>query len=465
MFLLFFKLVGKMFSVLVRPTSCRSAHQCASNNQCASSRRPSCGAWKVGRGLFGIVTTIASVYYFSRVLLLLLSVGAVLTSLFISAIPTILMVLMLAVPISLVWRYMNSQPRSMVWEIVQPVASTDGPLLQRGDRGAGVAQLQNQLNQLGYMEPNAIRYGAGMFGPFTQEAVCRVQRRMGIQPTGHYDSTIKASLQKQLTQMSKGAVIQAGHGNTTDQTHTAQKQAQDSPSNVRQGICCVKPMHRARRGSATQMTIRPDAQQAMLVHAAQNEVHVAPARAAAKQVTQLAPNSHPVPNQEWKGIWCDACKVSPIVGSRFTKQLQHDTYDLCQGCFIKQSTADQASFTEAVHVQAKKQNKQRVCTQPTTSRQTTTKQVSETQVIRAHRYGEAYPLTGSGNAAKNVPELIAELNRVKPVTSIFPVEWRPMVRDLQEMGFAQEASQVMVMETKGSLREAVKRLVAAERLS
>merc|ERR1712166_567613 len=464
MFLLFFKLVGKMCANLCGPTSLSSA----SNSQCASSRRPSCGAWKVGRGLVRIVFTIASVYYFSHVLLFLLSVGAVLTSLFICAIPTMLMVLMLAIPLALGWRYMNSQPRSMVWQIVQPVASCkpEAPLLlQRGDRGAGVAQLQSQLIQLGYMEPNAIRYGAGMFGPFTQEAICQVQRRMGIQPTGQYDSTTKGSLQKQLTQISKGAANQAGHENTTDQTQTTQKQAQSGPSNLRQGMCCVKPMHRARRGSATQITITPDAQQAMLVHAAQNKVHAALARAAVNRVTQLDPNSHPVANQEWKGIWCDVCKVSPIVGSRFTKQLQHDTYDLCQDCVIKQSAADQASFTEAVHVQAKKQNKQKVSTQLTKSQQSTTKQVSGNQVSRAHRDGEAYPLTGSGDATKNMSERIVELGRVKPVTSIFPVEWQPMVRDLQEMGFAQQASQAMVTETNGSLREAVKRLVAAERLS
>merc|ERR1712159_792514 len=34
-----------------------------------------------------------------------------------------------------------------------------------------------------------------------------------------------------------------------------------------------------------------------------------------------------------EGIWCDECNVSPISGNRFWKQLQDDTYDLCESCY------------------------------------------------------------------------------------------------------------------------------------
>merc|ERR1719158_621176 len=43
--------------------------------------------------------------------------------------------------------------------------------LARGARGPGVAQLQHCLIELGYMQPSAIRFCAGVYGPRTAEAV------------------------------------------------------------------------------------------------------------------------------------------------------------------------------------------------------------------------------------------------------------------------------------------------------
>eukprot|EP01052_Picozoa_sp_SAG31_P066019 SAG31_NODE_24827_length_473_cov_1.355615_1_plen_150_part_01 len=44
------------------------------------------------------------------------------------------------------------------------------------------------------------------------------------------------------------------------------------------------------------------------------------------------------------GIWCDATGVVPITGTRYTKQLPNDTYDICEAAFKKLPAAEQATF-------------------------------------------------------------------------------------------------------------------------
>ena len=44
------------------------------------------------------------------------------------------------------------------------------------------------------------------------------------------------------------------------------------------------------------------------------------------------------------GIWCDVTGASPIVGTRYTKQLRNDTYDLCEDAFKTLSPEEQAGF-------------------------------------------------------------------------------------------------------------------------
>jgi len=45
------------------------------------------------------------------------------------------------------------------------------------------------------------------------------------------------------------------------------------------------------------------------------------------------------------GIWCDTCGTNPIIGARYWKQLEGDTYDLCQGCFDKLDSEKQKELT------------------------------------------------------------------------------------------------------------------------
>jgi len=47
---------------------------------------------------------------------------------------------------------------------------------------------------------------------------------------------------------------------------------------------------------------------------------------------------------EWTGIWCDECKMTPLTGARFMKQLENDTFDLCQGCYACLPDQNQAGF-------------------------------------------------------------------------------------------------------------------------
>merc|ERR1719231_275015 len=45
------------------------------------------------------------------------------------------------------------------------------------------------------------------------------------------------------------------------------------------------------------------------------------------------------------GIWSDVTKQTPIVGTRFTKQMKDDTYDICEAVFAKLSAEEQAEVT------------------------------------------------------------------------------------------------------------------------
>ena len=45
------------------------------------------------------------------------------------------------------------------------------------------------------------------------------------------------------------------------------------------------------------------------------------------------------------GIWCDECSAKPIVGARYSKQLENDTYDVCKSCYDNSDEADQVELS------------------------------------------------------------------------------------------------------------------------
>ncbi|MDF5712660.1 MAG: peptidoglycan-binding protein [Rhizonema sp. NSF051] len=66
--------------------------------------------------------------------------------------------------------------------------------LNQGDRGVEVSQLQQSLQQLGYLKVNP----SGYFGPVTREAVARFQRDNGLYLSGVADSQTLAAISRSL---------------------------------------------------------------------------------------------------------------------------------------------------------------------------------------------------------------------------------------------------------------------------
>ena len=79
--------------------------------------------------------------------------------------------------------------------------------MQRGTEGAQVLQLQNTLAQLGYLTPQQVASGPGIFGPQTERAVKALQVRNGLPATGVYDAATQAAMQKEVAQYNDPASL------------------------------------------------------------------------------------------------------------------------------------------------------------------------------------------------------------------------------------------------------------------
>eukprot|EP00656_Telonema_subtile_P052456 TRINITY_DN7320_c0_g1_i3.p1 TRINITY_DN7320_c0_g1~~TRINITY_DN7320_c0_g1_i3.p1 ORF type:complete len:151 (+),score=51.13 TRINITY_DN7320_c0_g1_i3:178-630(+) len=79
------------------------------------------------------------------------------------------------------------------------------------------------------MDPSAIKYAAGLFGPFTSRAVAEVQLRMDVQPTGVYDQAVKKQLENELRKASsttdKPAKVPVEPATKTEQPGTLHEEA------------------------------------------------------------------------------------------------------------------------------------------------------------------------------------------------------------------------------------------------
>lgn len=81
-----------------------------------------------------------------------------------------------------------------------PVQSSSAPPagnLQPGAQGADVQQLQNYLVQMGYLTPDQVSTGAGIYGPQTTAAVAKLQNDLGIQAgngQGYYGPQTQSAL-------------------------------------------------------------------------------------------------------------------------------------------------------------------------------------------------------------------------------------------------------------------------------
>lgn len=67
--------------------------------------------------------------------------------------------------------------------------------LERGSHGPGVAQLQHFLIRAGLMDPSAIRWREGLYGPRTTEAIAAFQETNRIEGEhGVFDAAVRAAL-------------------------------------------------------------------------------------------------------------------------------------------------------------------------------------------------------------------------------------------------------------------------------
>ena len=78
--------------------------------------------------------------------------------------------------------------------------------------------------------------------------------------------------------------------------------------------------------------------------AAEEEEHAAELAAAAEDEEQ----------QIHENIWCNGCSCTPIMGPRYTKQLDGDTYDVCQVCFSALDDSEKQQLTKADKPEADK---------------------------------------------------------------------------------------------------------------
>lgn len=73
--------------------------------------------------------------------------------------------------------------------------------LSRGTHGAVVAQLQDALIAAGHMNPSHpyIRFGKGMFGPYTTQTIAGIQQKeLHVEATGEYDERVRSYLLNKL---------------------------------------------------------------------------------------------------------------------------------------------------------------------------------------------------------------------------------------------------------------------------
>lgn len=98
----------------------------------------------------------------------------------------------------------GKKPKSRTWiglvsllltaSTVMGMAAQATAQIDQGSRGQEVAELQQQLRELGYFD----RPSTGNFGPLTKQAVIRFQQDEGLTPDGVVETTTKAALLRRL---------------------------------------------------------------------------------------------------------------------------------------------------------------------------------------------------------------------------------------------------------------------------
>lgn len=90
-----------------------------------------------------------------------------------------------------------------------PTPPTGSADLVRGNRGAGVETLQNNLVRLGLMTRAEQQTGPGIFGPRTESSVKEFQQTLGLAQTGRFDAATRSAMNNVLT----GSIKDGARGN------------------------------------------------------------------------------------------------------------------------------------------------------------------------------------------------------------------------------------------------------------
>ena len=367
-----------------------------------------------------------------------------------------------------------------------------------GSKGPGVTQLQRQLILLGHMSPAAIKYHAGLFGPRTEQALIKVQQAMsGSAANGVYD----IATQEQLTLELGLAASLRGPTTTTDSQQSTVSQQSALPTEslsrgargplvavVQRALVQLEYMQQSWWGVAWGM-FGPRTHEAICkvqqsINVAQTGVYdtavrtqlemqlealvaatpAASAKPREKKQThdaRIAADSiaaTPAPintvttkaaeaeaEQVHQGIWCDGCAMRPLRGPRFVRPTLGDTFDLCKDCYTALSHDEQASFKLA-----------RVMWPLRSSSITNT--TAELPLTEEHPVEPTQPAAPTQPVAPTQP---AAPTQALPVDA--PARWCAALQELTEMGFDEERATDALIAARGEMKQAVKRLIGAER--
>jgi len=222
-------------------------------------------------------------------------------------------------------------------------------------------------------------------------------------------------------------------------------------------------------------------------------VHAEEAEYAARELEAVS--AVVVPAFVHEGIWCDACTAHPITGNRYWKQLQADSFDLCQGCYEQLAEDKKAELTlkpaalleelaqdnlvvDPVEVAAESgENRMFDMSDLTASCmldiEATFKQLSNEERRFAE---EAACLIAEAKAEKARLEAEAEKARLEAeaekarmeaeakvieVSREIPLEWQGIVDSLINMGFSAQLAQDVTMEHQGNFEAALEAALAS----
>ncbi|MBE4752821.1 hypothetical protein G4177_32165 [Corallococcus sp. ZKHCc1 1396] len=110
--------------------------------------------------------------------------------------------------------------------------------LKRGDTGEDVKQLQDSLVELGYLTPEQVATGPGLFGPRTEAALEGFQRDNGITARGHYEATTRDALSKSLARSAQPGGKKQGPAMSAEAAFITQFTSQYNPHGPRGSTNC-----------------------------------------------------------------------------------------------------------------------------------------------------------------------------------------------------------------------------------